>query len=200
MKIPQRGCTISSMTHGEELVAYTRGDFRTWLQKHHAKESKVTVVLHKRHTGKPAPTHRELLEEAICFGWIDTTIKRIDADRFARRFSRRNEKSSKWSDNTLGYAKRLIKEGKMTAEGLRFYKLGAARPTHDHGIPKNPDMPEDLKHALAKSGKSKAAFEKTAPSMKRTLYRWILRAKRAPTRAKRVKLVVAAARGGKSVF
>ena len=102
------------------------------------------MVLHKKHTGKPAPTHRELIEEAICFGWIDTTIKRIDDDRFLRNFSRRS-KNSKWSDNTLRYAKQLAKQGKMTAVGLDFYREGLKRPTHDHGVPKNPSMPLELK-------------------------------------------------------
>ena len=76
------------------------------------------------------------MEEAICFGWIDTTIKRLDEDTYLRHFSRRN-KNSKWSDNTLGYAKQLIKEKKMTPIGLEFYKEGLKKPTHDHGIPKN---------------------------------------------------------------
>ncbi|HLC74343.1 MAG TPA: hypothetical protein VJH88_00635 [Candidatus Nanoarchaeia archaeon] len=59
------------------ITAFSRNDFRAATISHNRKKS---VVLHKRHTGKPAPTHRELLEEAICFGWIDTTIKRIDDD------------------------------------------------------------------------------------------------------------------------
>ncbi len=183
----------------KEVTAYTRKDFRAWLKKNHAKESKVTVILHKRHTGKSAPTHRELIEEAICFGWIDTTIKRLDENTFLRRFSRRTT-NSKWSDNTLSYAKKLKKGGKMSPEGLRFYKMGLAKPTHDHGIPKNPDMPIELKKELSKDSFAKRNFELTAPSTKRTLYRWILRGKLQETRAKRVKIVVASARSKKKIF
>src|SRR6266403_719942 len=95
-----------------EINAFTIEDFRKWLKKHHIKETKVRVIIHKKHTGKGFPTHRQLIEEAICYGWIDTTIKRIDEDTFVRNFSRRNT-SSKWSDNTLGYAKLLIKAGRM---------------------------------------------------------------------------------------
>ena len=86
------------------ISAFNRNDFRKWLEENHNKETKVGIILHKRHTGKPAPTHRELIEEAICFGWIDTIIKKLDDDRYLRNFSRRNN-NSKWSDNTLGYAK-----------------------------------------------------------------------------------------------
>jgi len=180
----------------QQITIFRAIEFRRWLVKSHKKENKVAVVVHKKHTGKPFPTHRELIEEAICFGWIDTTIKRLDEDTFVRHFSRRTDKS-KWSDNTLSYAKRLAKEGKMSGEGMRFYALGKAKPTHDHGIPKNPDMPIELKKVLAKNVKAKRAFEAFPPSTKRTLYRWILRGKQAPTREKRVKQIIASALASK---
>jgi len=168
-------------------------EFRAWLKKNHKKESKVAVVVHKRHTGLPAPTHRELIEEAICFGWIDTTIKRLDEDTFVRHFSKRNSKS-KWSDNTLSYAARLVTERRMSPQGLHFYALGRAKPTHDHGVPKNPEMPAELKRALAKNAPAKKHVEALPPSTKRMLYRWILRGKQQATRDKRVKSIVAAAK------
>lgn len=152
----------------------------------------MAVVVHKRHTNKPAPTHRELIEEAICFGWIDTTIKRLDEDTFLRHFAKRSEKS-KWSDNTLAYAKQLVKNGKMTAEGLRFYKLGLKRPTHGHGIPKNPHIPPELKAALSNNSKAKKNFKIFPPSAKRLFYRWILRGKLPATRSKRVRQIIRAA-------
>ncbi|MES2203439.1 MAG: YdeI/OmpD-associated family protein [Patescibacteria group bacterium] len=79
----------------------------------------------------------------------------------------------------------------MRPQGLHFYTLGKARPTHDHGIPKNPDMPPELRAALAKNKKAAAAITKYPPSTTRTLYRWLLRAKGADTRAKRVKQILA---------
>jgi uncharacterized protein YdeI (YjbR/CyaY-like superfamily) len=178
-----------------EITIYHLAEFRAWLKKNHKKETKVAVIVHKRHTGKTAPTHRQFIEEAICFGWIDTTIKRIDEDRFLRNFSRRNEKS-KWSDNTLSYAARLKKEGRMTAEGLHFYELGKAKPTHDFDIPKNPKMPLELKEALRKNAKAKKYFETYPPSTRRMLYRWILRAKQDETRSKRVSQIIVSAQKG----
>jgi uncharacterized protein YdeI (YjbR/CyaY-like superfamily) len=172
------------------IKIYKREEFGKWLKKNHRKESKVAVVLYKRHTGKPAPSHRELMEEAICFGWIDTTIKKLDEDRFIRYFSKRNKNGGTWSNNTVGYAKKLIEEGRMSEYGMEIFKLGSAKPTHDHGIPANPSMPEDLKLALSKKPKAMQSFEKYSPSAKRTLYRWILRAKLTPTRLKRIKYIV----------
>ena len=167
------------------LTAYKKEDFRKWLVKNHKKEHKVGVIVHKRHTGKPAPSHRELMDEAICFGWIDTTIKRLDENTFIRYFSKRTN-NSRWSDNTLRYGKYLIKEGRMSEQGLHYYKLGLAKPTHDHGIPKDPPIPRELKTALSKNKRAKSLFEAFPPSTKRATYRWILRAKLAATKQKRV--------------
>jgi uncharacterized protein YdeI (YjbR/CyaY-like superfamily) len=180
----------------ETLEIYSKDDFRKWLERNHDKETKVGLILHKKHTGKPAPTHHELMTEAICFGWIDTTLKRVDENRYQRNFSRRT-KNSRWSYNTLEYGKKLIEEGKMTPAGLKFYEEGLKKPTHDHGIPKNPDIPEDLKRALKKDKVALAGFEKVSPSARKMYYRWILRAKLKETREKRVKVVVERARGVK---
>jgi uncharacterized protein YdeI (YjbR/CyaY-like superfamily) len=170
------------------ITVFNRMDFREWLKNNHDKESKLSVVIFKKHTGKPSPSHKELMEEAICFGWIDTTVKKLDENRYIRMFSRRN-KSSKWSDNTLGYAKDLIQRGKMAPIGLKFYKEGLNKPTHDFGIPKNPDMPVELKIALEKS-EAKENFDKFSASIKKMVYRWILSGKRKETRDKRIKLIV----------
>ncbi len=183
----------------QTITVFNKNDFRKWLKKYHKKESKVAVIVHKRHTGKPAPTHHELIEEAICFGWIDTTIKRLDEDTFLRNFSKRNH-NSKWSDNTLRYARELIKKGLMAEEGMKFYTLGAAKPTHDHGIPKNPDMPPELIRALSKNKKAKENFDKFPPSAKKTFYRWLLRAKLPETRNKRVGQIVGSAQSKNKNF
>ncbi len=181
------------------ITVFSRKDFRKWLQKNHKKENKVAVIVHKRHTGKPAPTHRELIEEAICFGWIDTTIKRLDEDTFLRHFSKRNL-NSRWSDNTLSYARELIKKGRMSKEGLKYYELGAAKPTHDHGIPKNPDMPPELEKALLKNKKAKTGFDSFSPSVKRTYYRWLLRAKLPETKKKRIRQMLKSAQARNKNF
>ncbi len=184
----------------ETVTAFDRKDFREWLVNNHDKETKVSVILYKKHTGKLSPSHKELMEEAICFGWIDTTINRLDEDRYIRNFSKRN-KNSRWSDNTIRYGGELIKQGKMTPSGLKFYKEGLKKPTHDAGIPKNPDMPVELERALSKNIIAKVNFEKFSPSIKRTFYRWILRGKREETKTKRITLTVEKARlGRKDVF
>jgi uncharacterized protein YdeI (YjbR/CyaY-like superfamily) len=171
------------------IDVFTIDDFQKWLRESHKKEDRVAVIIYKKHTGKSAPTHRELVEQAICYGWIDTTIKRLDDDRFIRHFSKRTKNSS-WSRNTLSYAQKLVKEGRMQEQGLHFYELGLKKKTHDHGIPENPDQPIELKEALSNNKKAETVFNALPPSTKKMVYRWFLHAKRPETRAKRINQII----------
>ena len=172
-----------------------RQDFRNWLQKNHDKETKIQIIIHKKHTGKPTISHHDQIEEAICFGWIDTTLKRLDKDRYSRTFVKRT-KNSRWSNNTIKYAKDLIKRGLMMPAGLKMYKEGLKKPTHDADIPLNPETPEDLLNQLEKN-KLKEKFESLSPSVKRTYNRWLFRAKLPETRKKRIKAILELTKNGK---
>jgi len=180
----------------KSITVFNRDKFRNWLVKNHSKEDKVAVIVYRKHTGRSAPTHKELMEEAICYGWIDTTLKKLDDSRYVRHFSKRN-KNSRWSDNTRRYAKELIEQKRMTSFGLKIYKEGLKKPTFDSEIPKNPPMPDELKNALGKNKKARENFGKFPPSTKKMMYRWILRAKREETIAKRVKIIVENSKVGK---
>jgi uncharacterized protein YdeI (YjbR/CyaY-like superfamily) len=93
---------------------------------------------------------------------VDTIVKRLDQDRYIRYFTQRN-KNSRWSENTLSYAKELIRENQMTAFGLKWYQEGKKKKTHDHGIPKNPEMPEVLKRALEKNATANQVLQSSPP-------------------------------------
>ena len=166
-----------------------RKKWREWLEKNHDKEKKVYILKYKKHTGTPSLSHKEALEEAICFGWIDTTIKRLDDKTYVRRFVKRSH-NSRWSKNTLGYAKKLIEEKKMAPAGMKYYLEGLKKPTIDGDIPDNPDMQDDLKKALEENSKAKENFFNFAPSYKRMYLRWIVKAKTIKTRQKRIAEVV----------
>ncbi len=173
----------------KEFHAKTREEWRSWLEKNHLKEDKVYLVRYKKHTGKPTFTPKEAMEEAICFGWIDTTVNRVDDERYAQCFVRRG-RNARWSNNTISYAKRLLKEGKMSPEGILKYKEGLKKPTIDHGLPRNPEIPEILAKALAKDKKARENFEKMAPSYRRHYIWSIERAVMEETKKKRVEEVV----------
>jgi uncharacterized protein YdeI (YjbR/CyaY-like superfamily) len=176
--------------------AGTRKEWRAWLQKNHNKENKVYLIKHKKHTGKPTLNNKEAMEEAICFGWIDTIVKKLDEERYRQTFVRRN-KNSRWSNNTLRYAKEMIEQGKISPVGMNVYLEGLKKPTIDHNLPKNPGTPEDLKKQLEKSRKAKEFFNNLAPSYKRVYIYRIEKAKLPETRKKRIKQVLKNCKEGK---
>jgi len=183
------------------FYAKNRKEWRNWLSKNHKKEKKIALLKYKKHTGKPSLSHKESMEEAICFGWIDTTIKKLDDERYIRRFTRRTDKS-RWSNNTLSYAKSLIKEGKMGPEGLKRYKEGLKKPVIDHGLGKNPDVPKELLKELNKKNniELKEKFEKLPPSSRRSFIIWVIRAKQSSTKEKRVLRIIENLKKGKKTI
>jgi uncharacterized protein YdeI (YjbR/CyaY-like superfamily) len=172
----------------------TKKEWRTWLRKNHKKESKVFLISYKKHTGVPSISHKEAMEEAICFGWIDTTLKRLDDERYQRCFVKRTEKG-RWSKNTLSYAEKMIKHRKMTKLGMVMYQAGLRNTIISHDLPKNPEIPQDLLSAL--TGKAKENFANFAPSYRKFYIYWIERAKRPETRMKRIKEVARRAKKNK---
>lgn len=167
----------------KRVNVFSKEDFKHWLEKNHDKENIVELVIHKKHTGKNFPSHMDLMHEGICFGWIDTVIRKIDEDRYIRTFQRRND-NSKWSVNTLSYGKKLIGEGRMTPPGLKFYKEGLKKKAFDHHVPKNPEVPKELLDML--KGKAEENFNNLPKSTKRSYMRWILLPKLQATKLKRM--------------
>jgi len=101
-----------------ELLYVTNGrEWRDWLKRHHKSEKEVWLVYYKKHTGQPRIPYNDAVEEALCFGWIDSTVRTIDEDRYAQRFSLRNPKSP-YSQANKERLKALVKEGKVVDEVL----------------------------------------------------------------------------------
>lgn len=188
------------MTEISEVYAGTRKEWREWLKKNYDKEKKVYLIKYKKHTGKPSLNNKEAMEEAICFGWIDTTIKRLDECRYRQAFVKRNSKS-RWSNNTLRYGKDMIKQKKMTPFGLRMYKEGLKKGPMDKNRSKNPGTPAILKKELEKkkNKKLKEAFENLSPSMRKYISYWIERAVRKETKEKRIKVLIEKLKSGEKI-
>lgn len=115
------------MEIGETLYVTTRGQFREWLHKHHASSREIWLVQYKKATGKPTLPFEQALEEAICFGWIDSYMKRIDDERYATRFSPRRPRSN-WTETNRARARRMIALGKMTEAGLARLPVDFEQP------------------------------------------------------------------------
>ena len=178
--MPERDADISPSVHPR-----TRGAWRAWLEKNHKHKSEVWLISDKRHTGRNAISLDDAIEEALCFGWIDSTIRRVDDETFARKFSRRRP-GSEWSELNVRRGRKLIEEGSMMPAGLAAFDA-PSRPK-DRIAPRDAplDPPPDLAYAIRGNVQAKGAYEQFPPSAKRAYHSWILSAKRPETRMRRV--------------
>ena len=119
--MPKFSCQITESTMNRNLDknkmlhVTNRKEWRAWLKKHYKSEKEVWLVYYRKHTGQPRIPYNEAVEGALCFGWIDSTVKSIDEDRFAQRFSPRNPKS-RYSQANRERLRALAKQGKVMNE------------------------------------------------------------------------------------
>ena len=104
------------MNIGETLDARSPDDFFGWLAANGESKREIWVILYKKGSGKRTVTYQELVDVALCHGWIDGISKSIDAEKYAQRFSPRRKKSN-WTETNKAIARRLLAEGRMTAAG-----------------------------------------------------------------------------------
>src|SRR5437868_5522144 len=97
----------------ETLHVPTRKAWRAWLKKNHKLKREIWFTYHKKASGKPSVSYNDAVEEALCYGWIDTTVKTLDEERWVQRFTPR-KKGSNWSGPNLARIKRLVANGQMT--------------------------------------------------------------------------------------
>ena len=109
----------------ESLYVTNRDDWHDWLLMHHKSKNEIWLIFFKKHTGRPRIPYDDAVEEALCFGWIDSTIKRIDEETFAQKFTPRKAKSQ-WSNLNIERVRKLIKLNKMTKAGLDKFDLEGA--------------------------------------------------------------------------
>src|SRR5438132_2417258 len=99
------------------LYVTTSAEWRAWLAKHYESETEVWLIYYKKHTGQPRIPYEHAVEEALCFGWIDSLVKRIDDEKFAQKFTPRRD-FTRWSVLNLRRMRKLMREGRMTETGL----------------------------------------------------------------------------------
>ena len=175
------------MKIADELYVTNRDDWREWLRKNYETEKEIWLIYYKKHTGKPSVPYNDSVEEALCFGWVDSIIKKIDDEKFARKFTPRKSES-KWSEANKKRAGKMIKEERMTTSGLtkirkakksgEWFKIPPAR--------KALVIPQYVKEALAKNKKALENFNNLAKSYKRQYVGWISSAKKKETRKRRL--------------
>jgi len=171
------------------LYVTNRNDWRVWLEKNHNTAKEVWLIYYKKHTGKPSIDYEASVEEALCFGWIDSIIKRLDIEKYARKFTPRIS-GNKWSMSNLKRLGKMIKQGRMTECGIAKIDRTIVRSKKNletKPLKKRLVIPEFLKEGLAANKIIWRNFNSLAPSHKRNYIGWIMSAKKEETRQRRLK-------------
>lgn len=177
-----------------ELDVRTREQWRQWLAKHHASSPGIWLVRHKQHTGVVAIPYEDLVSEALCFGWVDSLIKRLDNNRYAIKVTPRKA-TSKWSDINRKRWEELKAAGLLAPAGL-----GAAPTANRYAAhPPIPELPAYVAKALKTNVKAWQFFQQLAPTYRRDFVVWIHTAKRPETRDKRIRESIALLAAGKKL-
>ena len=179
------------MPKDKQIYVTDRKQWQAWLKKHHASEQEIWLIYYKKHTGKPRIPYDYAVEEALCYGWIDSTVKRLDDERYMQKFTPRKP-GSVWSKLNKERAGKMIKAKRMTCAGLA--RIEDAKKSGAWDRADRPErttrVPPELKKALAANKAAARNFENLAPSYRRQYTGWFLSAKREETRKKRLKEIV----------
>lgn len=178
------------------LYLKNRKEWRSWLEKNHDKEKEIWLIYYKKHTNKPRIPYEDAVEEALCFGWIDSTVKKINKEKYAQRFTPRN-KNSIWSELNKKRVKKMIKQGKMTKIGLVKFKNLSNKNQKNLELTDSLIIPKDLKSALQKNKIAWKNFQALAPSYKKLYIYSILTTKQASTRKRRIEKAIQSAKQNK---
>ena len=163
-----------------------RKDWRKWLELNHKKEDAVWLIFYKRKSRKHNLSWSDAVDEALCFGWIDSTKRTIDSDKYKQYFSKRKAKSN-WSKINKDKVKTLIDQGFMEEEGYKSIEI--AKDNGSWTILDEVEalvVPEDLKEELLNHKGAIAYFDSLSKSDKKILLYWVVSAKRSETRQKRI--------------
>ena len=175
------------------FYAKTQADWRQWLAENHEKEVSVWLIIYKKDASANSLPHSNAVDEALCYGWIDSlTVKRDDESRY-QFFSKRKPKSN-WSAINKNKALNMIAQGLMSNAGLQLIETAKANGMWDAlNDVENLIVPDDLKKEFESNKVAQNHWEKFPRSSKKAILKWISEAKRAETRATRISETVSLA-------
>ena len=173
----------------EQLEITDRKKWRAWLRKNHTRSEGVWLITWKKHTDKYVP-YADTVEEALCFGWIDSITRRIDDQRRMQYFCPRKPKSI-WSALNKQRIEKLIADGSMTTAGLARIEEAKANGSWEALVPSDAlEIPADLKKGLAKNRLARRNFNAFPPSSRKMILYWINSARTVTTRNARIERTI----------
>jgi len=165
-----------------------RKAWRRWLQKNHRREKEIWLIYYRKETGRQRIPYHEAVEEALCFGWIDSIVKRLDDERYVQKFTPR-KKGSNWSERNIARAKKMIAAGLMADAGLALIDATLLQrrpgPSPAKAAGKRP-IPAFIADALAGDDRARVFFDSLAPSARNLYVGWVDSAKKEETKQRRL--------------
>jgi uncharacterized protein YdeI (YjbR/CyaY-like superfamily) len=183
----------------QSFYAANRDEWRAWLESHHQGETEVWLIYYRANSGVPSIPYEDSVEEALCFGWVDSIIQRIDEQCYGRKFTPR-QPNSPWSPSNRRRVARLVQQGRMTAAGLA--KIPFPIPAVEEGpLPPHtpPPLSAELLEELQSHPQAWVFFQHLPPSHQRRHIDWIMDAKKDETRRKRLAESIALLEQGKEL-
>ncbi len=175
----------------ETLYVKTREEWRTWLQVNYSSKQEIWLIYYKKHTGKARIPYGDAVEEALCYGWIDSIVKRVDDEIYVQKFSPRKPKSV-WSVLNKDRVEKMIKAGSMTPAGLVKVEEAKKNGKWEESYSRKGDVeiPQDLTNALEADRNANKNFVNFANSYKKMYVNWVNAAKKEETRQRRILKVI----------
>jgi len=174
----------------EFVRAKNRAEWRRWLADNHLAGTEAWLLFYKKDSGKASVSYDEAVEEALCFGWIDGILRRVDEESYAQRFTPRRA-GSRWSRSNLERMERMVEAGAVTEAGLKaFASRSPERPDAERLASSLEEVPWELESALGRNPVARRNFELFSPGHRRRYVLWIVSAKRAETRERRIREAV----------
>ena len=168
------------------FYAPSQMDWRNWLAENHLTKDAVWLIIYKKNTGTPSVYYPEAVEEAICFGWIDSLPNKRDENSFYQFFSKRKLKSN-WSKVNKLKVEKLLKQNKIMPQGLKMIEYAKQNGTWDAlNQVDELKIPKEMEDLFAQNKVAKDNFTNFPPSTKRGILEWILNAKQKDTKMKRM--------------
>ena len=183
-------------TDPDEVYAANRAEWRSWLEGNHSTADRIYLIYFKVGAGKPTVSYDEAVEEALCFGWIDSKVNSMDDERYKQIFTPRKP-GSPWSKSNKDRIARMIKQGRMTTAGSALItKAKADGSWSAFDGAESLTEPSELREALDAEPGAREGYEAYTISTRKAIIYWITSAKRDDTKARRIDKTVSSAIAG----